>query len=183
MARLVQLVLTGDTAELTAAALRDAANSEDVTVDESQILYEASVLFQTASEEPHRFPLTGKMATSIPRALRRKPNPNTGNTAASTRNKRKARQEKRAGWAKTRRKHRREMAENYNEAVRIMEAEREEMEMAYAEQQAKLADQPKFDIFAMDGTRLLGGVPESMIRPTPDEADKNDEAKPEVILP
>ncbi len=179
MARLVQVVLTDQIAELTAAALRDASNSEDVTTDEAGILYDASRLFMEASERPEAFPLTGAKATRLQRQVRAR----GPAQPQSRRNKRKARQEKRQGWAKIRRKHRREMAENYNEAVRIMEAEAEEMEMAYAEQQAKLNDQPKFDVFALDGTRILGGVPESMIRPAPDEADKNDEAKPEVILP
>lgn len=185
MARLVQLVLTDQIAELTAAALRDASNSEDVTVEEAGILYDASRLFMAASEEPQRFPLTGAKATSLKRAVSRTPHVkgNSGNTAASTRNKRKARQEKRRGWAKIRRANRREMAENYNKAVATMEAERAEMDAIYAEEQAKLAEQPKFDVFAMDGTRLLGGIPESMIRPAPDEDDENSEANPEIILP
>jgi hypothetical protein len=58
------------------------------------------------------------------------------------------------------------MVQNYNEAVAILAEERAEAEMIYAEEQAKLADQPKFDVFAMDGSRLLGGIPESMIRPS-----------------
>jgi hypothetical protein len=187
VARLVQLVLTDQIAELTAAALRDASNSEDVTVEEAGILYDSSLLFQTASESPERFPLTGARATSLKRQVTRAPhiNGNSGNTAASTRNKRKIRQESRARWAKIRRKNRREMAEAYNEARATMEAEREEMEMAYAEQQAKLADEPKFDVFALDGSRLLGGIPESMIKPaevTPEEKAAF-EAESGIILP
>lgn len=181
MAKLVQLVLTDAMAELAAAALRDASNSEDVTVDESIILYDGSLLFQAASEEPTKFPLTGAKAAKLKRRVSRKPHVkgNSGNTAASTRNKRKARQEKRAGWAKIRRKNRREMAEQYNKAVKIMEDERAEMEMNYAEQVAKLNDQPKFDVFGMDGSKVLGGVPESMIRPS----EPAPEAPPEIVLP
>lgn len=177
MARLVQVVLTDEASELTAAALRDAANSEDITTAEADILYNQSLLFQAASEEPAKFPLTGAKATSLARKVRL--GAKGPAQPQSRRNKRKARQEKRQGWAKTRRKHRKEMVENYNQAVATMAAEREEMEAAYAEQQAKLADQPKFDVFALDGTRIIGDVPESMIRPA--EAPEAD--TPEIVLP
>lgn len=161
MARLVQIVLTDQIAELTAAALRDAANSEDATVEEAGIIYDASLLFMAASESPEKFPLTGKRAVSLTRRVRVK-----GPPQPPRKNKRKARQERRQGWAKIRRRNRREMVDNYNAAVATIEAERAEMEMLYAEEQAKLADQPKFDVFAVDGSRLLGGIPESMIRPS-----------------
>lgn len=186
---LVQLILTTDQAELAAAALRDAANSEDVTLEESQVIYDLGYFLQTVGENPSKYRPNGKMATSIKRAQQR-PGPNAGNTSASVKNKRKARQEKRAGWNKLRRKNRREMVANYNQAVETMAAERAEMEAAFAEQQAILDAEPKFDVFTVDGARIISGVPESMIRPVELDIDSiaQDESDatpvvPEIILP
>jgi hypothetical protein len=181
--RLVQLVLTVDQCEMINGAMRDAANSPDVTMEESQRIYDLGYIFQAASEQPSKFPITGKKAASLARALRLGKGPAQ---PQSRKNKRKARQEARQGWSKKRRKLRAANAKAYNEAVAIQEAEMAEMEAAYAEQQAKLEKEPKFDVFAMDGTRILSGIPESMVRPVEDapvDPSSGLAEKVEIVLP
>lgn len=183
MARLVQIVLTDDQCETINAAMRDASNSEDITLEESKTIYDLGYLFLQASEDPSRFPLTGKKSATLSRKLRRVKGPAQ---PVSRKNKRKARQEKRQGWNKARRRMLAKNVAAYNEAVAIYAAERAEMDVALAEQQVKLDAERKFDVFTVTGERIVSGIPESMIRLS--EVDKDvdsiaEDATPEIILP
>lgn len=180
---LVSVTLTGDQAELVAAAMRDATNNEDITLDESKTIYDTGMLFQDASENPSKYPLSPKMAATLRPFVRKA----KGAAQPQSRtNKRKARQEKRQGWSKMRRKNRAAMVKGYNEAVAIQEAEAAEIEAIHAEAIEKLKLEPKFNIMTYSGEIAISDVPESMIVAVKAELDVDsiaEDAASEIILP
>lgn len=162
LTRFAQLVLTDDQLDLVASALRDATNNPDITFEQSQEVDDLRYFFETARDEPSKFPVTGKMAGSIRTAVRRAKG---AAQPQSRKNRRKARQERRMRTSKERRKFRAVIAKSYNEAVERMRQEDEEARIAHEEMVARLEAQPKFNVFAADGRVLLAGIPEEMIRP------------------
>jgi hypothetical protein len=171
MAQLVQLVLTDDQALLTRQAidLSLSNSTEDQIGDAEADLQRLAVFFGAVAAEPSRFPLTGQFAEALKRGARKAKGPAQ---PKSRRNARKARQETRIGFAKRRRAERRDLVAQHNAVQEAMQAERQEMEDAYAELRARLEAEPKVNITDAAGNVILAGVPQSMIVPvgrTPEE--------------
>jgi len=161
-------------------SLQDSTDAEDFAeLDEEarEAVLDLKMFLETVLNNPTAFPPTGELARSIRKATALAKGTSK---PPSRKNKRKARQEKRQGWNKQRRKLRAANVAAYNEAVKRTEADREEAEAAWAEQAERLAAEPKFDVFAQDGSILMGSVPESMIRPVPVTEEAS---PPEIILP
>lgn len=150
---------------MTRAALDIVLNDPEryVMTEEERSQYERlAVFFGTAAVDPSRFPLSPRQASRIKSVVKKARGPAQ---PQSRRNKRKARQERRIAFAKQRRKDRREFAAAYNEAMRKMAEEQEEMEKAYAEVQARIEAEPKFAVYDGVGNLIMSGIPESAIRP------------------
>lgn len=174
--RFVSVLLTDEQAELAAAALRDAesalreeltdeehtgeqaANNERVAED-ARFAGRLSMLFQDAAENPTKYAPTGKMAATVRGIVRRAKGP----AQPPRKNKRKARQEARMRTSKERRKFRRQIAENYNKARTIMEAEKAEMEQIHAETMARIEAQPKYKVVNAFGQSIIEGVPAEFV--------------------
>ena len=149
---------------MTRAALDIVLNDPEryVLTEEERSAYERlAVFFGHAVVDPSRFPLSPRQASRIKSVVKKARGPAQ---PQSRRNKRKARQERRIAFAKQRRKQNREFREQYNEAMAQLRKEQEEMEQAYAEVQARIEAEPKFDIFDGVGNLIMSGVPESAIR-------------------
>lgn len=174
-----QIVITDDQAKLLGAAadvtLRANEAEEFILLEEHEktSLQELAVFMAMVAQHPGSFPITGRMAKSVKTRLRQLRGPAQ---PASARNKRKARQEKRQGFAKRRRKQRRELAEQYNQARQIMEQEMEEARQIQEERQAQLEAEPKFNITDIMGNVLVANVPASMVVPVPGPDDEAAEA-------
>jgi hypothetical protein len=164
LAQLVQLVLTDDQALLTRQAIDLALSNstEDQIGDADADLQRLAVFFGAVAAEPGRFPLTGQFAEALKRGARKAKGPAQ---TKSRRNARKERQEKRIGFAKRRRAERRALVAQHNAVQEAMEAERQEMEEAYAELRARLDAEPKVNITDAAGNVILAGVPQSMVQP------------------
>jgi hypothetical protein len=180
MAQLVQLVLTDDQALLTRQAidLSLSNSTEDQIGDAEADLQRLAVFFGAVAAEPSRFPLTGQFAEALKRGARKAKGPAQ---TKSRRNARKARQETRIGFAKRRRAERRDLVAQHNAVQEAMQAERQEMEEAYAELRARLEAEPKVNITDAAGNVILAGVPQSMVQPV--EPDHVSEATPQIIMP
>jgi hypothetical protein len=118
------------------------------------------VFFGTAAVDPARFPLSPRQAARLKSIVKRAKGPVQ---PQSRRNKRKARQERRQSFHKRRRQERKQFTEQYNAAYAEMLKEQEEMEKAYAEIQARVANETKFDIVDGQGNLIMAGVPQSAI--------------------
>lgn len=132
--RLVQLVLTDDQAlQLHAAAAFAAEHPEDSGADEAAVrdLQQLSMFFAAVADSPERFPVRAQSAKL--KKLARHLRPKGPAQPQSRRNKRKARQEQRTSFHKKRRKERQTIAEEFNRAVALIEAERREIEALRAE--------------------------------------------------
>lgn len=178
----VELVVSTDQALMTRAALDIVLNDPDryVLTEEERSAYERlAVFFGSAAVDPARFPLSPRQASRIKTLVKKARGPAQ---PQSRRNKRKARQERRIATAKQRRKNNREFREQYNEAMAQLRKEQEEMEAAYAEVEARVAAEPKFDIVDGQGNLIMSGVPESAIVHAGEEAALERE-RAKVILP
>lgn len=177
--RFVQLLLTDEQAEWTAAALRDAEkdlkaqldelgdDAEMWMADDAAMLGRLSMLFQDAAEQPSKYPPTGKRAATVRTIVRRAKG---AAQPQSRKNKRKSRQERRMRTAKERRRLRREVAESWNRAREIMEREAEEAREAYEALLARVADQPKYQVLDSAGNVVLDGIPAEFVRRVDDGA-------------
>ena len=173
MTQLAEVVVTDDQAKLIAAAadvaLRSHADEEHglITLDEDELtnMQRLAMFFGVVAEQPHRFPVTGRMAIPLKKAKReaREAAKEVHGTNRSVRNKRKARQESRMGAAKRRRRERREFVENFNRAREITEREVAEMQELQEQRQREIENEPKFNVTDIMGNVLLEGVPQSMI--------------------
>lgn len=94
--------------------------------------YEAlAAFFQDVADEPLKYRPTGKAATSVRKIVRGLKGPAQ---PQSRRNKRKARQEKRMGAAKRRRREQAQLTAEFNAARERIEKDMAEMEEAYREE-------------------------------------------------
>jgi hypothetical protein len=176
----MQLGLRQSHVELIINALQDSMDAEDFPDDDDTVKAwnDLKYFLIRASDNPSAFPPTGKLASSIKKGTAQIKG--TSRTPSRT-NKRKARQEKRQGWAKQRRKLRAANAKAYNEAVAIQEAEYAEMEAEYEKQKAIFDAEPKFDVYTPDGNRVMSGIPASMVKPA--ETAEDDMPRAEIVLP
>lgn len=150
---------------MTRAALDIVLNDPEryVLTDEERQQYERlAVLYGHAAVDASRFPLSPKQAARLKSVVKKARGPAQ---PQSRRNKRKARQERRIAFAKQRRKNNREFREQYNEAMRQMEAEREEAEKAYAEIAARIENERKYQIKDGMGNLIMSEIPASAISP------------------
>lgn len=174
MTQLVQILLTPEQAALLGASAdvtvraHEAETLVELTDDEKSSYQQLAVFMGMVASDPSKFPVTGKLARTIKtraRQLKATPNPDSGNTNASRRNKRKARQERRQRSHKVRRRTRREDAAAYNVARTQMEAEIAEMQAIQDERMAEIEAEPKFTVTDIMGNVLIDNVPQSMIAP------------------
>jgi hypothetical protein len=176
--RFVQLLLTAEQAELVAAALRDTeaaireegtneeTTSEEVANNErvgeaARAVGRLSLLFADAAENPSKYPPQGKLASTVRDITRRAKG---AAQPEGRKNKRKARQERRIATAKERRRYRREMAEGFNKAREIMEQEAAEAAEFQAEIEARISDQPKYNVVDAYGNLIVAGVPAEFVK-------------------
>lgn len=165
--RPVQIVLTDDLALKARLAIDNIlADDNYVLTEEEEADYKRlAVAFGQVAANPSAFPVTGKMAPTIrrlTRAARRAASPGVAQPQ-SRRNKRKARQEKRQGYAKWRRRERRALVEQFNRARELYEAEAREAEALWAKEQERLDKQQKFNVIGPDGKILVAEVPAEKI--------------------
>lgn len=159
----VQVVLTDDQALLARAALDLILNDPEryVMTDEERADYERLAVFLGhVAQNPSEFPVTGKMATSVRKAVRRIAGP------AQPQSRRRKRSQ---GQQKRDRKARRELVAAYNEAVARMEAERQEAEEAHRELLERIEPQPKYRVVSAGGEVILDGVPAEFIQPVDED--------------
>ncbi len=166
MTQLVQILLTPEQAALLGAAadVTVRAHEEDTLVilkeDEEATLKQLSVFMGQVALSPSSFPVTGRLAATIKKRRREL----KGDAQPTSRkNKRKERQERRMRTHKARRSQRRAMAEEYNKARAITEAEIAEMQAIQDERMAEIESETKYTITDIMGNVLIDDVPESMI--------------------
>jgi len=178
LTQLVQILLTDEQAKLLAAAADVTLRSNEDKTDglialedtEKTDLERLATFMAIVATEPGKFPLEGRMAQTLKTARRTKtPNPNAGNTGASTRNKRKDRQERRARTHIVRRLKRREFVKEYNRARIVAETEIAELTAIQEARQKQIESEPKFDLLDTMGTVIMSDIPQSMIRPVEEE--------------
>ena len=168
--KLVQLLLTDDQADLSAAALRDAeialkqirsettneATHEEIDADIAQ-LGRLQLLFQDASENPLKYKPSPKLATirSIVKAAK-VPVP------VSRRKRRASRAQRRKA---ERHEYRRNQAyiENYNRAVELHAKDEAEHQAALDEIEKRIEGQPTFTVTDGFGNPVMAGVPAEFI--------------------
>jgi len=112
---------------------------------------------------PERFPLSGRLAKAIKTAKRSAKGPAQHQ---SRRNRRKARQEKRQGFAKRRRAEKRENVAAHNAARESVERDMAEMEEAYQTQMARLTELSEKDQLTAEELQemlSLSGAPPAII--------------------
>lgn len=164
----VEILLTDELA-LKARLAIDSILADDnyVMEDEEEADFKRLAVFlgQVATH-PESFRPQGKNATRV-RSLVRKAK--GAAQPQSRRNKRKARQEKRQGYAKWRRREQKALAEKFNAAREIYEQEAREAEEYHAEQIARLEKQPKYKVVSMDGRVIVDEIPAEFILKQDDE--------------
>lgn len=174
--KFVQLLVTDDQAELVAAALRDAeeqlkkvaAETDPQGLSREQYdgvnadmnaLGRLQLLFQDASENPTKYPPTGKMAATVRGIARR----------AKGRSKTPSLSRKRASRHQRRRAERhfyrrnRKLIESYNKGLAEYEAAQAEYEASVAEVNERVKDQPTFSVTDGFGNVTLAGIPAEFI--------------------
>lgn len=180
----VELVVSDEQALMTRAAIDLVLSDPEryVMTDEERADYERlAVFFGTAAIEPYKFPLSGRQAARIKSVIRKAKGPAQ---PQSRRNKRKARQARRIGFAKQRRKDNREFKDAYNEAMAKLRAEEAEAEQAHEEIAARTANEPKFDIVDGAGQLIMSDVPASALKPQLPRPVANDgPTTPGIVLP
>lgn len=159
----VEIVLTDEQALIARTALESIIADEnyELTEEERAEFERLSAFLGIVSQYPSRFPVTGKLAPSVRKAIRRVKG---AAQPQSRRNRRKARQERRQGYAKVRRQARREHREAYNRAVELYEAEAREMQEIAAEQEARWASQPQYKIVTPEGEIIVDNIPAELIQ-------------------
>lgn len=170
--RYVQLLLTDEQAELTAAALRDAedvlraqvtnteAAEDDPAREDVQALGRLSMLFQDASENPAKYPPAPKVAASLKKFRKRV----QGQAQPqSLRKKRAGRHQRRRAERHFFRRNR-ELIEGVNAAREAYEKEAAEHAQAVAEIEERVKDQPRFTITDGFGNVIMAEVPAEFIR-------------------
>lgn len=191
--RFVQLILTDEQAELAAAALRDAeaqlktmrTDADPETEKEADYMSglggdiaqvgRLSMLFQDASENPSKYPPTGKMASTVRRITRRA----KGYAETPSRSRRRADRHQRRRAMRHFARRNREMVEGYNRAVEMYEAEQAEVEAARAEVEERIERQPKFTILSGDGQTIMSGIPAEFVI----AEETGDSLLPKIIVP
>lgn len=159
----VQVALTDDLALKARLAIDSILGDENYQFedDERADFERLAVFFGQVAANPGTFRPQGKMATSLRKVTRRMAGPAQ---PQSRRNRRKARQQRRQGYAKWRRRERRALAERYNAAREVYEAERKEMEELAAADEARWEKQRRFRIVTPDGNVLVDEIPEELIQ-------------------
>lgn len=159
----VQVALTDDLALKARLAIDSLLADENYQFedDERADFERLAVFLGQVATNPGQFRPQGKLAKSVRRVTRRV----AGQAQPqSRRNRRKARQERRQGYAKRRRQERRALAERFNAAREVYEAERKEMEEIAAEQAARWERQAKYRIVTPDGDVYLDEIPAELIQ-------------------
>lgn len=195
--KFIQLLLTDEQTELTAAALRDAeealkderadrggveVTSEDATENERLSADIAAVgrlmlLFQDASENPAKYPPTGKMAATVRSIARRA----KGTPQPASRRRRRADRHQRRRALRNAFRRNRAFTEGYNRAYAIQEQEEQEYQAALAEIQERVKDQPKYAITDGFGNTIMAGVPAEFVLDA--EGLPLDSPKGKIVLP
>lgn len=188
--RFVQLLLTDDQAELAAAALRDAeltlkeevGKHKDETGDDFPEVAEdlaqlgrLSMLFQDASENPSKYPPTGKMAVTVRSIVRR----SRGQAETPTRSKRRSGRHQRRRAERHIFRRNREFIENFNRGQEMYEADRLEAEAAAAEIAKKVEGMPTYAVTDGQGNVLMSGIPALFVL----DEDGKSLAAPKLITP
>lgn len=158
----VEIVLTDEQALMASVALDSLISDEnyELTEEEEAEFERLSALLKIAAQYPSKFPVTGKLAPSVRKAVRRV----KGAAQPKPVNARKARQERRQGYAKERRRLRREHSEAYNRAVEQYEAEARERAEIAAEQETRWTSQPQYKIVAPEGDVIVDNIPAELIQ-------------------
>lgn len=133
-----QTVITDEQALLLTQAIGLAlenSTAEQIGEDE-EALQSLAVFFADVAANPVKYPVTGRMASTVRRIVRASKGPAQPKPV----NARKARQAARQGGAKRRRQQRREQAQAWNDAVELYESEQSEMAAAMVEEQRAMRD-------------------------------------------
>lgn len=159
----VQVALTDDLALKSRLAIDSILADDNYQFeDEERADFERlAVFFGQVATNPGGFRPQGKMAKSLRKVTRRVAGPSQ---PQSRRNRRKARQQRRQGYSKWRRRERRALVEQYNQARATYEQERKEMEEMAAADEARWEKQRKFRIVTPDGQVLVDEIPEELIQ-------------------
>lgn len=178
----MQIVLTDELAGLLAAAVGITISAHEQNhivqlTDEELTEYQRLAVFLTAvASEPERFPLRESLAKGLKKKVRAAKGP----AQPQSRKKKKKRTQ---SQQKRDRAQRRLEAQQHNEAREAYDKDRVDLESYIEERQAQIESEPKFVITDIAGNTILAGVPESMIRPMPEEGVEAHDSKPELILP
>lgn len=183
--RFVQLLLTDEQAELTAAALRDAEKAlkelaeEDVPEEHRSYVGEniaqigrLSMLFQDMSENPAKYTPTGEMARTVRSIVKRA----KGRPQIPSLRKKRADRHQRRRMERRYFRRNREYIEQYNRAVEITEAERAEAEANAAELAKRIEGQPTYTVTDGYGNVLMSGIPAEFVL----DADGKSLAAPKI---
>lgn len=174
--RPVEIVLTDEQALMARLALDSLVSDDNYVMSEEETaeFERLSAFLGIVAEYPHKFPVTGKQAASVRSAVRRV---RGAAQPQSRKNKRKARQERRQRYSKWRRRERKALAEQFNQAREIYEAEAKEVEAYWDELEQRIEKQAKFNIVTANGDTLVAGVPAEFIR-----KDDGTPAFPQLIV-
>jgi hypothetical protein len=175
--KFAEIVITDQQASIARLALDTMLADEErfVMTDEERVDFERLAVFMgQVAASPDAFPVTGKNAARIRSIVRRTKGP----SQTPRKPKRHARLEQRQSRQKFLRKHRRELAEQYNVARQQMEDEMREADELIRAAEERIASQPKFSIKDVQGNVVLHDIPaEAILR------EDGEPAFPQIIVP